>query len=49
VISERQVQPGLRNTLLVQARRLEDLAKRRFADFGSRLRANGANDNEDDE
>jgi len=47
VISERQVQPGLRNTLLVQARRLEDLAKRRFADFGSRVPAKGP-DEEDE-
>jgi hypothetical protein len=47
VISERQVQPGLRNTLLVQARRLEDLARRRFADFGSQLPAKGAREEED--
>lgn len=30
VISERQVRPGLRNTLLTQARRLENLAARRL-------------------
>ena len=30
VISERQVQPGLRQTLLTQARRLQHLAKRRL-------------------
>lgn len=30
VISERQVRPGLRNTLLTQARRLEHLASRRL-------------------
>ena len=30
VISERQVQPGLRQTLLTQARRLEHLARQRL-------------------
>jgi GIY-YIG catalytic domain-containing protein len=34
VISERQVSPGLRRTLLIQARRLESLAGRRFTQFG---------------
>ena len=34
VISERQVRPGLRNTLLTQARRLEHLARRRLNDEG---------------
>ena len=33
VIAERSVQPGLRTTLLTQARRLEHLAKRRLADI----------------
>ena len=33
VISERQVQAGLRNTLLTQAKRLEWLAKRRYENF----------------
>lgn len=33
VISERSVSPGLRRTLLVQARRLEKLAKDRLKDF----------------
>ena len=33
VISERSVQPGLRRTLLTQARRLERLARNRFGDF----------------
>ncbi len=34
VISERKVQPGLRQTLLVQARRLEWLANERLQEFG---------------
>lgn len=34
VISERQVQVGLRRTLLTQARRLEHLARRRFQETG---------------
>lgn len=33
VISERDVSPGLRRTLITQARRLEHLARQRFADF----------------
>ncbi len=33
VISERQVNPGLRHTLVAQARRLEALAERRLSDF----------------
>ncbi len=33
VISERKVQPGLRRTLLTQARRLEKLAAERLEDF----------------
>jgi hypothetical protein len=33
VISEREPSPGLRRTLLTQARRLERLAKERFEDF----------------
>ena len=33
VISERDVSPGLRRTLVTQARRLEHLAARRFDDF----------------
>ena len=35
VISERQVNPGLRHTLVAQARRLEALSERRLRDFGS--------------
>ena len=35
VISERQVKPGLRNTLLTQARRLEYLAARRLEELDS--------------
>ena len=34
VISQRAVQSGLRNTLLTQARRLENLAKRRLDELG---------------
>ncbi len=34
VISQRAVQAGLRNTLLTQARRLENLAKRRLDELG---------------
>lgn len=34
VISERDVSPGLRRTLLTQARRLELLARRRLEEFG---------------
>ena len=34
VISERQVQVGLRQTLVTQARRLEWLASERFAEAG---------------
>lgn len=34
VISERSVQPGLRNTLLTQARRLEHLAAQRLEEVG---------------
>ena len=33
VISERDVSPGLRRTLITQARRLEHLARKRFDDF----------------
>ncbi len=33
VISERDVSPGLRRTLITQARRLEHLARQRFDDF----------------
>lgn len=33
VISERDVSPGLRRTLVTQARRLEHLARQRFEDF----------------
>jgi hypothetical protein len=33
VISEREVSPGLRRTLVTQARRLERLSAQRFADF----------------
>ena len=35
VISERKVSPGLRQTLLTQAKRLEKLAAERLADFPS--------------
>ena len=34
VISERQVKPGLRHTLVAQAKRLEALANKRLKDFG---------------
>ena len=34
VISERQVQPGLRRVLLIQARRLQWLAERRYVGLG---------------
>ena len=34
VISQRAVQAGLRNTLLTQARRLENLARRRLDELG---------------
>jgi hypothetical protein len=34
IISERSVQPGLRQTLLTQARRLEHLARRRLEEVG---------------
>lgn len=37
VISERSVSPGLRHTLLVQAQRLEKLARERFGDFEGEL------------
>lgn len=39
VISERKVSPGLRRTLLTQARRLEKLAAERFQDFKQRVPA----------
>lgn len=49
VISEREVSPGLRRTLLTQARRLEHLAETRFADFNpDDLAADGADLNETD-
>lgn len=35
VISERDVSPGLRRTLLTQAKRLEHLAAKRFGDFAN--------------
>lgn len=41
VISERRVSPGLRRTLLVQARRLEKLAAERFQDFKQRVPMRG--------
>jgi hypothetical protein len=37
VISERDVSPGLRRTLLTQARRLESLAAKRLEDFKDRI------------
>lgn len=37
VISERDVNPGLRKTLLTQARRLQKLADERFAPFSSQV------------
>ena len=44
VISERAVQPGLRQTLLTQARRLENLARLRLAEAeGSATDSNGEN------
>ncbi len=45
VISERQVQPGLRKTLLVQAKRLQWLAQRRY-DRASERRGPSANGGE---
>jgi hypothetical protein len=49
VISERDVQPGLRRTLLTQARRLEKLAARRYASFEADVRRQDAAHNEQDE
>lgn len=46
VISERQVQPGLRRTLLTQARRLERLARDRFNDFRSEVPTKGPSEEE---
>lgn len=46
VISERQVQPGLRRTLLTQARRLESLAARRFSDFRDEVPTKGPSEEE---
>lgn len=44
IISERDVSPGLRRTLLTQARRLEKLAMNRFADFANDpIEEDGAN------
>jgi hypothetical protein len=40
VISERQVQVGLRRTLIVQAQRLEVLARKQFADWGGPVAVN---------
>ncbi|HEU4322624.1 MAG TPA: GIY-YIG nuclease family protein [Roseiflexaceae bacterium] len=37
VISERDVSPGLRRTLVTQARRLESLAAKRFAEFSGSI------------
>ena len=48
VISERQVRPGLRNTLLTQARRLEHLARRRLNDEGEIQAAGHIVEDEDD-
>lgn len=46
VISERQVQPGLRRTLLTQARRLEKLARDRFNDFRNDVPTKGPSEEE---
>jgi hypothetical protein len=37
VISEREVSPGLRRTLVTQAKRLQRLASQRFADFKGQM------------
>jgi hypothetical protein len=47
VISERQVRPGLRNTLLTQARRLEHLAGRRLHEVGGIQAANNVVEEDD--
>jgi GIY-YIG catalytic domain len=39
VIAERQVQPGLRRTLLTQAKRLEWLAEKRVAEFAKKSKS----------
>jgi hypothetical protein len=46
VISERQVQPGLRRTLLTQARRLEKLAGDRFNAFKGEVPTKGPSEEE---
>lgn len=46
VISERQVQPGLRRTLLTQVRRLESLAADRFSDFKGEIPTKGPSEEE---
>jgi hypothetical protein len=49
VISERQVQKGLRQTLLTQARRLAWLAEQRLADFaGEPIAKEGENDSNEE-
>ncbi len=47
VISEREVSPGLRRTLLTQARRLESLAQKRMDDFAGAPMPDG-HDTEDE-
>lgn len=41
-ISERKVSTGLRRTLVTQTRRLEDLARRRYASLGGQVELEGA-------
>jgi hypothetical protein len=48
VISERAVTPGLRSTLVLQARRLEALAKKRLEECGGIDPAEGQSDYQDD-
>jgi hypothetical protein len=49
VISERDVSPGLRRTLLTQARRLENLAALRLTEIGGLLPVEGAGEETGDE
>lgn len=42
VISEREVSTGLRRTLVTQAKRLENLASKRFAELGGKVPTAGA-------
>lgn len=49
IISERAVAPGLRNTLLTQARRLEHLAERRLTEVGGPPEPGDPSDTEDED